>query len=418
MQLSLQIQRCFMLGLISLNYKIAPVKIRELFYIYPNEYQKIYDEINNRVALEGLFVISTCNRTELYFETAENHDSSNKTYHSVIMTLSKLKRFNDGLRPYIKKKEGPLKVSEHLFRLSSGLESMIIGEAQIVDQIKTAYNVCKNNKMLSPAIERMIQKSLEASKFIRTNTEIDKGGISVSSAAIDQIGNIDNSEDLSILCVGAGRTSKLSIKQLFSKKFGKIYITNRTESNATSLIEKFNLKLVKFSDWKSKLESVDIIIFSTSSKKALLTDKDLVDIDLKRNKKIILVDLSVPRNIIIDKNYNKVELVDLDKLKDKVNENYNKRISEVEKAKKLVGKYVSEYNQWLDSRELRPSIISIKKEIKNLMSNTENLENNNREVQEIYDKFSDRLVKKIISVSENGKNTEALKIINKIFTDD
>ena len=163
---------------------------------------------------------------------------------------------------------------------------------------------------------------------------------------------------------------------------------------------------------------MDIIIFSTSSKKPLLTDKDLLNIDSKRNKKIILVDLSVPRNIIINNNYNNVELVDLDKLKDKVNENYNRRISEVKKAEKFIEKYVIEYNQWLDSRELRPSIISIKKEIKNLMSDAENLENNNRETQEIYDKFSDRLVKKIISVSENGKNTDALKIINKIFTDD
>ena len=221
-----------------------------------------------------------------------------------------------------------------------------------------------------------------------------------------------------ILCVGAGRTSKLSIKQLFSKNFGKIFITNRTEANTTHLVEKFDLNLVKFSEWKSKLESVDIIIFSTSSKKPLLTDKDLLNIDSKRNKRIILVDLSVPRNIIINNNYNNVELVDLDKLKDKVNENYNKRISEVKKAEKLIEKYVIEYNQWLDSRELRPSIISIKKEIKNLMSDTESIENNNREIQEIYDKFSDRLVKKIISVSENGKNTDALKIINKIFTDD
>ena len=205
---------------------------------------------------------------------------------------------------------------------------------------------------------------------------------------------------------------------IFSKNFGKIFITNRTEANTTHLVEKFDLNLVKFSEWKSKLESVDIIIFSTSSKKPLLTDKDLINIDSKRNKKIILVDLSVPRNIIINNNYNNVGLVDLDKLKDKVNENYNKRISEVKKAEKLIEKYVIEYNQWLDSRELRPSIISIKKEIKNLMSDTESIGNNNREIQEIYDKFSDRLVKKILSVSENGKNTDALNIINKIFTDD
>ena len=407
-----------MLGLISINYKIAPLKIRELFYIYPDEYEKIFKLINKRISLKGLFIISTCNRTELYFETEDSQKNQNKAFHSVIMTLGKLKKFNDGLRPYIKKKQGSSEISEHLFRLSSGLESMIIGEFQIVDQIKGAYNICKKNNMLSSAIERMIQKCLEASKFIRTNTEIDKGGISVSSAAIDQIGNIENSENLSILCVGAGRTSKLSIKQLFSKRFGNIFITNRTKSNTSHLIEKFDLKFVKFSEWKKMLETIDIVIFSTSSKKPLLTDIDLSDIDENREKNIILVDLSVPRNIVINKNYNKVELVDLDKLKDKVNENYNKRISEIEKAEELIKKYVSEYDQWLDSRELRPSIISIKKDIKDLMFSTENQESNNKDLKEIYDKFSDRLVKKIITVSENGKNTEALKIINKIFTDD
>ena len=135
------------------------------------------------------------------------------------MALSKLKKFNDGLRPYIRKVEDSREVSKHLFRLASGLESMIIGEFQIVEQIKSAYKRCKKNNMLSPTLERMIHKSLETSKFIRNNTEIDKGGISVSSAAIDQIGKLKNSEKLSILCVGAGRTSKLSIKQLYSKKF-------------------------------------------------------------------------------------------------------------------------------------------------------------------------------------------------------
>ena len=407
-----------MIGLVSLNYKIAPIKIRELFYIYPDEYSKIFKLVNSRVPLKGLFIISTCNRTEIYFETEEINPSNSKIFHSVIMILSQLKKFNDGLRPYIKKKQGSIEISKHLFRLTSGLESMIVGEFQIVDQIKNAYKVCKSNDMLSPAIERMIQKSLETSKFVRTNTDIDKGGVSVSSAAIDQIGNIKNSENLSILCVGAGRTSKLSIKQLFSKKFKNIYITNRTESNTAQLLNNFDLKLVNFKKWKEKLYSVDIIIFSTSSKKPLLTDSDLTNIDTKRNKKIVLVDLSVPRNIVIDKNYKNVDLVDLDKLKDKVNENYNKRISEIKKAEELVEKHVIEFNEWMDSRELRPSIISIKREIKSLISDSKNNGENNKQIQEIYDKFSDKLVKKIISVSDNGKNTNALNIINKIFTND
>tara|TARA_B110000003_G_scaffold239747_1_gene245984 strand:+ start:10361 stop:11368 length:1008 start_codon:yes stop_codon:yes gene_type:complete len=331
------------------------------------------------------------------------------------MTLSKLKKFNDGLRPYIKKKDGVNAISKHLFRLASGLESMIVGEYQIVDQIKSAYKVCKTNKMLSPTLERMIQKSLEASKYIRTNSEIDKGGISVSSAAIDQLGNISNSKNLSILCVGAGRTSKLSIKQLVSKKFKNIFVTNRTESNVTPILEKFNLKLVKFNSWKKMLNSVDIIIFSTSSKKPLLSDIDLKNIDNLRKNKIVLVDLSVPRNIVIKKTYKNVELVDLDNLKDRVNENYNKRISEINKAELMIESFINDFTGWVNKRELRPTIISIKKEIKNLISDSSVKNDENKQVEEIYDKLSDKLVKKIISVSDNGKNTDALKIINKIF---
>ena len=403
-----------MLGLISLNYKIAPVQIRELFYLYPDQYLNIYENLISKSKIKGLFIISTCNRTEIYFETSSS-ESSSKSFHSVIMTLSKLKKFNDGLRPYIKKKDGVHAISKHLFRLASGLESMIVGEYQIVDQIKSAYKVCKTNKMLSPTLERMIQKSLEASKYIRTNSQIDKGGISVSSAAIDQLGNVSDSKNLSILCVGAGRTSKLSIKQLVSKKFKNIFITNRTESNVTPILEKFNLKLVKFNSWKKMLNSVDIIIFSTSSKKPLLSDIELRNIDTQRKNKIVLVDLSVPRNIVIEKTYKNVELVDLDNLKDRVNENYNKRISEINKAELMIESFINDFTGWVNKRELRPTIISIKKEIKNLISDSSTKNNENNQIEEIYDKLSDKLVKKIISVSDNGKNTDALKIINKIF---
>ena len=403
-----------MIGLISLNYKIAPVQIRELFYLYPDQYLNIYKSLISKSKIKGLFIISTCNRTEIYFETSSS-ESSSKSFHSVIMTLSKLKKFNDGLRPYFKKKDGVNAISKHLFRLASGLESMIVGEYQIVDQIKSAYKVCKTNKMLSPTLERMIQKSLEASKYIRTNSQIDKGGISVSSAAIDQLGNVSDSKNLSILCVGAGRTSKLSIKQLVSKKFKNIFITNRTESNVTPILEKFNLKLVKFNSWKKMLNSVDIIIFSTSSKKPLLSDIDLRNIDTQRKNKIVLVDLSVPRNIVIEKTYKNVELVDLDNLKDRVNENYNKRISEINKAELMIESFINDFTGWVNKRELRPTIISIKKEIKNLISDSSVKNDENKQIEEIYDKLSDKLVKKIISVSDNGKNTDALKIINKIF---
>ena len=407
-----------MIGLVSLNYKIAPLKIREHFYLFPNEISKIHALVNKKVKTEGFFVISTCNRTEIYFEVNSKDFSENQVFHSVIMSLSRFKKFNDGLRPYIKKKKGIEKITKHIFRLSSGLESMIIGEFQIVDQIKSAYSLAKTNKMLSPTLERMIQKSLEVSKFIRNNTSIDKGGVSVSSAAIDQIGNIKNAHDLSILCVGAGRTSKLSIQQLISKKFKNLFITNRTKSNVDPLIEKFNLKYVDYKNWKKRLKDIDIVIFSTSSKTPLIKDDDLSEIDLIRSNKITFVDLSVPRNIKLKKKYKNVDLVDLDKLKDQVNRNYNKRISEIKKAESMLMKHTSEFNQWVENRELRPAIISIKKQFDQLISNSPKLNGNKKEVEEICEKFSDKIIKNLIAVTNNGKNSNALEIINKIFSND
>ena len=407
-----------MIGLVSLNYKIAPLNIREHFYLFPNEISEIHAHINKKVKTQGLFIISTCNRTEIYFEVNLQELDENQVFHSIIMSLSRFKKFNDGLRPYIKKKKGIEKISKHIFRLSSGLESMIIGEFQIVDQIKTAYNLAKTNEMLSPTLERMIQKSLEVSKFIRNNTSIDKGGISVSSAAIDQIGNIKNARNLSILCVGAGRTSKLSIQQMISKKFKNLFITNRTKANVDPLIERFKLKYIDYKSWKKRLKDIDIVIFSTSSKTPLIKDDDLNEIDEIRTNKITFVDLSVPRNIKLKKNYQNVDLVDLDKLKDQVNRNYNKRISEIKKAESMLMKHSAEFNKWVDSRELRPAIISIKKQLNALISNASGLNGNKKEVEEIYEKFSDKIIKNLISASNNGKNSEVLKIINKIFSND
>jgi glutamyl-tRNA reductase len=144
----------------------------------------------------------------------------------------------------------------------------------------------------------------------------------------------------------------------------------------------------------------------------------LSEIDIIRSNKITFVDLSVPRNIKLKKKYKNVDLVDLDKLKDQVNSNYNKRISEIKKAESMLMKHTSEFNQWVENRELRPAIISIKKQFDQLISNSPKLNGNKKEVEEIYEKFSDKIIKNLIEVTNNGKNRNALEIINKIFSND
>ena len=424
-----------MVGLISLNYKVAPIELREKFYL--DDAQKIvfHNLLKKHVGVEGLMLISTCNRTEIYFEFENHIGQENKFIHSIVKELAEFRNFKESLSPYLVKQTGSYNVSKHLFRLACGLESMIIGEFQIVEQLKNSYDFSYKHKMLGPILNRMVQKSLETGKFIRTNTKIDKGALSVSYAAVEKISKtlkIDNPE---FLCVGLGETSKLSIKHLHQKNYTKIKIANRTFKKSSDFAKSLNINAIKFESFKKELLKVDVAIFSTSSKEALISKNELNEITSKRDKDLLIIDLSVPRNIPNDcQDLSNVKIINVDDLKDAVNLNYKKRKTQILQAEKFIEDFLSEFDDWTNSRQLRPSILSIKKQIKyiivdetienvNSSSNGSNLsildsDGFNERLNKVYEKFSDNLIRKIKEASKNGKDEKAIGIINQIFLDD
>ena len=375
-------------------------------------------------------IISTCNRTEIYFELENHIGQENKFLHSVVKELVIFKKYKDSLSPHLNNLTGSYKVANHLFRLVSGLESMIIGEFQIVEQLKEAYYFSKKHKMLGPILGRMIQKSLETGKYIRTNTEIGRGAVSVSYAAVEQITNKYQLKNSKFLCVGLGETSKLSIRHLHQKGIKKIKITNRTKSKLDEFCTELGYESILFEDYKKEILNSDVVIFSTSSKSPLLNKKDIESNIKERNKKLLLVDLSVPRNLSKDlENIKNIEIINIDNLKDTVNENYKKRKAEVIKAELYIEEFLIEFDDWTNSRLLRPSILSLKKQVRELfinetISNIKSLSKHatnkdlNSKLSKVYDKFSDNLVKKIKKASDNGKDEKAIEIINQIFLDE
>ena len=375
-------------------------------------------------------IISTCNRTEIYFEFENHIGQENKFLHSVVKELVVFKKYKDSLSPHLNNLTGSYKVANHLFRLVSGLESMIIGEFQIVEQLKDAYYFSKKHKMLGPILGRMIQKSLETGKYIRTNTEIGRGAVSVSYAAVEQITNNYDLKNAKFLCVGLGETSKLSIRHLHQKGIKKIKITNRTKSKLNAFCTELGYESILFTDYKKEILNSDVVIFSTSSKSPLLTKKDLEQKIKKRKNKLVLVDLSVPRNLSHDlEELNNIEIINIDNLKDTVNENYKKRKAEVIKAELYIEEFLVEFDDWTNTRLLRPSILSLKKQVRELflnetISNIKSLSENatskdlSLKLSKAYDKFSDNLVKKIKKASDNGKDEKAIEIINQIFLDE
>ena len=413
-----------MVGLISINYKIAPLEIREKFYFDSSEKIVFNNLLKKKIGVEGLMIISTCNRTEIYFEFENHVGKENKFLHSIVKELVEFKRFKDSLSPYLNNLIGSYNVANHLFRLVSGLESMIIGEFQIVEQLKDAYYFSIKHKMLGPILKRMIQKSLETGKYIRTNTDIGRGAVSVSYAAVEQITKKYDLTKSNFLCVGLGETSKLSIRHLHQKKIRNIKICNRTESKAKLFSKELGYSSVKFEDFKKEIKKSDVVFFSTSSKTTLLNKSDLEKIMKNRRKKLLLVDLSVPRNLESDLNELKnVEVINVDNLKDVVNDNYKKRKGEIIKAELYIEEFLVEFDDWTNARLLRPSILSLKKQVRELIVNetlnynskNKNEDDFNSHLNKVYDKFSNNLVKKIKRASNNGKDEKAIEIINQIF---
>ena len=424
-----------MIGLISLNYKNAPLDLREKFYLDNADKIVFHNLLKKNVGVEGLMLLSTCNRTEIYFEFENHIGKENKFIHSIVKELADFRKFKDSLSPHLMMVSGSYKVSKHLFRLVSGLESMIIGEFQIVEQLKDAYDFSYKHKMLGPILKRMFQKSLETGKFIRTNTKIGKGAVSVSYAAVEKIHKDLNISNPKFLCVGLGETSQLSIRHLHQKGYSNLKITNRTNKKASEFASELGYSSVDFSLFKEELKKVDVAIFSTSSKNPLLSKNEVEKIMSERNNELLMIDLSVPRNI--PDSCNKIEnvkLINVDGLKDVVNVNYKKRKAEVKKAEKFIDDFLSEFDDWTNSRQLRPSILSIKNQIKDVVveetinninssscdcnSNIVNSDEFNEKLNKIYEKFSDNLVRKIKEASKNGKDEKAIEIINQIFLDD
>ena len=415
-----------MVGLISINYKHAPVEVRERFDFSELQKLEFHQILRNNYDVEGLMILSTCNRTEIYFEYENHIGQESKIMHGILKALVDYKSFFESLSPFINKKTG-IDVSEHLFRLVSGLESMIVGEYQIVEQIKDAFSFAKANNMLGPIISRMVQKSFEAGKYIRTNTLIDKGAVSVSYAAVEKISRIFDLKQSSVLAVGAGETSILTIQHLQKKEIKKLAITNRSIEKAKEIANKYSLGTKDFKDLHNHLNDFDVAIFSTSAKQELLSF-DLVSQKMQERNysPLLLVDLCVPRNLPSSiSEIEGVELINIDGLKDLVNENYTKRKSQISKAEEFIDFFLLEFDEWTTSRQLRPSIISLNDQFNTLLnSEQEGLDNADEgknfsdQHSRIKKKFLSNLIKKIKNVSDNGRDEEVLEVINKIFIDE
>lgn len=413
-----------MIGLLGISYKTAPIEKREKLSFTKDEIVPFADFLSKETGITDTVLISTCNRTELYFS---------QTIYDRLTAIEKVteafKQFKNAEKEcsrYLYHKFDYQAVF-HLFSVSAGLDSMIIGEDQIIGQIKDAYVHCTDAGLTDAVLMRLFQKSFEAGKRARTETGIKLGNLSVSSTAVELVAQeLCDLKDKSLLVVGTGDTGSLALQNMVKKGIGHRTVINRTKKSAQDVANRFDAEVASFLTIQKELEKHDVVIVATGAPHHLITKNMVAKAQEKCRKQQIYIDLSVPRNI--DEKVKDVENINLyavDDLQKMVEVNTEKRKTAAAKAEYIIEEVAKDFNDWMVSRSLRPAIQTISKNLEEVyrqeLENFKHIES--KEIKTAVDKYTKHitqrytrlLIKNLKDITDNGKNTDSLSIINELF---
>lgn len=343
-----------MLFAFGLNHKTAPIEVREKLYIRETEIPALLAKL--RKTLAECVVLSTCNRTEIY-GVAGSDDIDLDFYKDLVIT------FKDA-EDYVKPEHFFTFIScaacQQLFNVVTSIDSKVIGDSQILGQVRTAYSLAQQNYSTGKILNQLSQRALKIGKKTFSETSIHRGAVSISLAAVElAIDTFGSIKGKSVLIVGAGETAKLTAECLIKQKTGKIFITNRTRAHADDLLAKlhenhqFESEVIDFDDFKNYLGQTDIVISSTSAPEPILFREDFIF----QSNKILLIDIAVPRDIDFASADNEnVVLKNIDDLHAILDHNHERRIKDLPIVKKLIMKEMGDFLMWYYALPLMPNI--------------------------------------------------------------
>jgi glutamyl-tRNA reductase len=343
--------------LIGANHKTAPVELREKLSFTQEETLGALEYLKNAPQIKEGLVFSTCNRMEILYipEAGDQVDQ-------MIQFISDHKKIGiPEFRSALYIHEGDEAI-RHIFQVSSSLDSMMVGEPQILGQIKKAYKTAVAEGASGVLLNRLMHKSFSVAKRVRKETGIGDNAVSISYAAIELANKIfGDLSSKSVMLLGAGEMAELAVEHLIAHNVDKIVVANRTFKNALALAQKFNGQAVQFEERQSVLKDVDIIISSTGAAEYVLTQEQVKQAMKKRqHRTLFFIDIAVPRDI--DPKINKVSnayVYDIDDLTGIVETNIHQRGQETIKAERFVEEAVLTFRKWVDSLSIVPTIKAI-----------------------------------------------------------
>lgn len=357
---------------LGINHKTTPVALRERLSFSPEQLDTAITELNTQANIDASVILSTCNRTEIYFAVNTDSDDASsstkpqsdiqKIQTQVIDWMCEFHQLNESDKAeilnnlYLYKDEQAV---EHLMRVACGLDSLILGEPQILGQVKQAFSEAKTKQKLPNDFNRWFEKTFSVAKRVRTETEIGANAVSVAFAACSLARQIFESlAELTVLLVGAGETIELVSRHLHQHGVGKMLITNRTYSRAKEVANVVDAEAFELLQLAERLSEADIVIASTASPNALI-DISMVKTALKkrRNQPILMIDIAVPRDISPEvAELESVYLYSVDDLHSIIAHNQAQRMEAAELAEVIIRNERAEFMQWIASQQSSEAI--------------------------------------------------------------
>jgi glutamyl-tRNA reductase len=353
------------LWLTGLNHKTAPVEVRERLAFPEGDLPRALQDLTHRPGLQEGLILSTCNRVEVAVTSEDTVDAPDE----VERFLSESQRIDRSwLRPYMYGFEGSDAI-RHIFRVAASLDSMVIGEPQILGQLKSAFNTAKAAGAVSGMLETVLTRAFTVAKRVRTETEIGASAVSVSYAAVELAREIFGSlSHRRVMLIGAGKMSEHAARHLKRAGVADVYVTNRTRSRAEALASLFGGRIVDYATFHTDLPEMDIVITSSGTTGYVLTKSAMKKIiGARRNRPMFLIDIAVPRNIEPSVNeLDNIFLYDIDDLQKVVDANLQGRIDEAVEADKIVTEEVERLEGYMRARTAGPLIMELEEQLETL----------------------------------------------------
>ena len=397
---------------IGLNYKKADAVIRGNFSLDAVAMENLLVQAKAQ-DLDGLLVTSTCNRTEL-------HGFAQHPFQLIKLlcdnTQGTIEEFQEVA--YVYKNNDAI---SHLFRVGTGLDSQILGDFEIISQLKQSFNRSKRHDIANPFIERLTNSVIQASKRIKNETEISTGATSVAFASVQYIlKNVDDIINKNILLFGTGKIGRNTCENLI-KQTNNPHITliNRTKTKAEKIAGKFNLLVKDYGDLQTEIRNCDVLVVATGANSPTIS-KELI----YTKKPLLILDLSIPKNVANDvSELENVTVIHLDHLSQMTDDTLERRKQFIPQAEVIIEEIKSEFVQWLETRKFAPVIKALKKKLNTMKE--EELDYHSKKLSDFNseqaDVISDRIIQKITKQfanhlkEANSDADDSLALIQKVF---